>query len=179
MGARPPTKCKERAVLLSTSKETYVRAIETMQSVQHAGTISKASRRGHRRDHAVEAVLQLYLCTPRRRAPNGPHLGVIERRPYRLLDVSTRSIGPGRRARVLPSHQLRLCSNSTSARLAAAPQTVPILALLSGAGTVSWTSLLGASAPDAEHESSRPTMQGVQGKRQPVPFRHITARSSG
>ena len=94
MGARPPTKCKERAVLLSTSKETCVKAIETWQSVQHAGTISKASPRGHRRDHAVEAVLKLCLCTPRRRAPKGPHRGVLELRPYRLLDVSARSIGP-------------------------------------------------------------------------------------
>jgi len=59
MSARPPTKSKERAVVLSTSKETYVKAIETWQSVQRTGTISKASPRGHRRDHAVDAVLHL------------------------------------------------------------------------------------------------------------------------
>jgi len=72
-----------------------------------------------------------------------------------------------------------LCSISNSSRLAAAPRKAPIVAFLSCARTASWTSLLGASAPNAEHYSSRPTMQNVQGKRQPVPFRHFTARSSG
>jgi len=119
MGARPPTEFKERADLLSTDKETYVEAIETWQSVQHAGTISKASPRGHRRDHAVEAVIQLYLCTPRRRAPKCPHRGVLELRPYRLLDVFARSIGPGRRARVLPSHHAGRAGNDTASTLQA------------------------------------------------------------
>jgi len=39
MGARPPTTSKEHAALLSTIKERYVRAIETWQSVEHAGII--------------------------------------------------------------------------------------------------------------------------------------------
>jgi len=73
---------------------------------------------------------------------------------------------------------LRLCSISTSALRGAAPEKIPIVALLSCDLTVASTSRLGAAAPAAVHELSRTTIHGVHGKKHPDPFRHMIVRSS-
>ena len=73
----------------------------------------------------------------------------------------------------------KLCAISASVRIAPEPRKSPISTLRSCAHTVSCTSLAGAFVPASVQELSRPTGHDVQGKRQPDPFRHVTARSSG
>jgi len=73
----------------------------------------------------------------------------------------------------------KLWTISASVRIAPAPRKLPIYTLRSCARTVSCTSLSVALVPASVQEVSRPTVRVVQGKRQPDPFKHMTARSSG